>query len=301
MLTGYQQGTGIGCADSTLERDLVLCEEAGFDVFEIRFDSLQKYLVDHSAKELRAFFDNSHIKPCCTGGQFIKPDFFVGKTAEARQRDAMMMTNFIAACHIGEQIGEKSFLIINHVLMTTDEHGRQTDALDQDYPYSREQVTEFSVRILRKYCGIAQDYGISIAWEPVCGRGGSVKTMEHAMEIINETGYDNVGLCPDAFNQFINGKNNDFSIYKDIPPEKILTAHLNNCDDEPLGVLAVPHRRFCDSGAINLDNFMMNLKAIGYTGPVSVEANRPEYFTWSIEKVVKEAYRTTSELVNKYR
>ena len=301
MLIGYQQGTGIECADSTLDRDLLLCEEAGFDVFEIRFDSLQRYLVNHPVRELKAFFANNRIKPCCMGGQFITPDTFAGKTIEAQRADAMMMTSFIAACHLGEQIGEKSFLIINHLLTTTDSRGRPTDELNTDYPYSREHVTEFSVRILRKYCSIAQDYGLDIAWEPVCGRGSSVKTMDHAMEIINETGYDNVGLCPDAFNQFINGKNNDFSIYKDIPPEKIITVHLNNCDDEPLGVLAVPHRRFCDSGAIDLDNFMMNLKAIGYNGSVSIEANRPEYFTWPIERVIKEAYRTTSELVNKYR
>ena len=301
MLIGYQQGTGIGCADSTLERDLTLCEEAGFDVIEIRFDSLQKYLVNHSVAELKAFFDNSHIKPCCMGGQFITPDTFAGKTPAQQQQDATMMTNFLTACHVGQQIGEKAFLVINHVLMTTDANGFPTDELNTDYPYSRDEVTEFSVRILRKHASIAQDYGLIVGWEPVCGRGGSVKTMEHAMEIINETGYDNVALCPDAFNQYINGLNNDFSIYKDVPAEKIITAHLNNCDDLPLGVLNVPHRRFADSGAIDLDNFMMNLKAIGYKGPVCIEANRPEYFSWPIERVIKEAYRTTAELVNRYR
>ena len=31
MLVGYQQGTGIGCADSTFDRDLFLCEQAGFE------------------------------------------------------------------------------------------------------------------------------------------------------------------------------------------------------------------------------------------------------------------------------
>ena len=298
MLIGYQQGTGIECADSTLERDLALCEAAGFDTIEIRFDSLQRYLVNHSARELRAFFDNSHIKPCCMGGQFINPDTFSGKSP---QMDALMMTNLITACHVGEQIGEKAFLVINHVLMTTDANGRPTDELNTDYPYSRDEVTEFSVRILKKYCAVAADYGLKIGWEPVCGRGGSVKTMDHAMEIINETGFDNVGLCPDAFNQYINGKNNDFSIYKNVPADKIITAHLNNCDDLPLGVLNVPHRRFADSGAIDLDNYLANLKAIGYKGPVCIEANRPEYFSWPIEKVINEAYRTTAELVNKYR
>ncbi|MCL2401637.1 MAG: hypothetical protein FWC90_03230, partial [Oscillospiraceae bacterium] len=71
--------------------------------------------------------------------------------------------------------------------------------------------------------------------------------------------------------------------------------------DEPLGVLLPQHRRFCDSGAIDLDNCLMNLKAIGYKGPISVETLRPEYYSWPIEKVINEAYRTTAELVNRHR
>ena len=299
MLVGYQEGTGIGCADSTLETDLILCEKAGFDVIEIRFDALARYLVTHSLGELRDFFKHSRIKPHCMGGHFILPDNFAGKTREAREMDASIITRLIAACHIAEQIGDGYFLIINHVLQYA-APGGMFDVLDEDYPFSRDEVTEFSVRILRKICAVAADYGVSIAWEPVCGRGGSVKTMDHAMEIINGTGFPNIGLCLDSFNQYINGKNNDFSIFKGLPADKIITVHINNCDDEPLGVLSPQHRRFCDSGAIDLDNFLANLKAIGYKGPVSVEVLRPEYYSWPIERVVKEAYRTTSGLVNKY-
>jgi 2-keto-myo-inositol isomerase len=299
MLIGYQEGTGIFCADSTLEKDLMLCEKEGFDIIEIRFDALQNYLLTHSIRELKAFFAGSRIKPHCMGGQFIDPEVFIGKTPERNQLDKEIMTRFIAACHISQQIGEHYFLVVNH-LLNAGTLTRPVDILDQDYPYSRDEVTEFTVRILRKFCSVAQDYDVSIAFEPVCGRGGSVKTMEHALEIVNETGYPNIGLCLDSFNQYINGKNNDFSIYKVLPPEKIITAHINNCDSLPLGVLAPPHRRFCDSGEIDLDNFCANLKAIGYKGPVSIEVLRPEYYAWPIEKVIHEAYRTTKELAEKY-
>jgi len=301
MLIGYQEGTGIGCADSTFEKDLFLCEKAGFDIIEIRFDSLERYLVTHSIKEVKAFFANSRIKPHCMGGHFIMPDDLAGKDVESRERDAALMTRFIAACHVAEQIGDPYFLIVNHLLHEKTPEGVILDVLDQDYPYPKDQVTEFSVRILKRFCAVAADYGVSVSWEPVCGRGSSVKTMEHAMEIINETGYDNIGLCLDSFNQFINGKNNDFSIYKDIPADKIITVHVNNCDDEPLGVLSPLHRRFVDSGAIDMDNFIQNLKAIGYKGPISIETLRPEYYSWPIEKVINEAYRTTSELVNRWK
>jgi len=295
MLVGYQQGTGIGCADSSFMTDLMLCEKAGFDVFEIRFDSLQRHLVSKSLADVKSFFASSRIKPHCMGGHFLQPEDLSGSA-----RDTDIMTRFIAACHLAEQIGEHSFLIINHILQKMTDKG-PVDITDTDYPYSRDEVTEFTVRILRRFCMIAADYGLNIAFEPTCGRGGSVKTMDHALQIINETGSDNIGLNLDSFNQYINGKNNDFSIYKDIPAEKIITVHINNCDDKPLDVLIPQDRRFCDSGAIDLDDFMHNLSKIGYTGPVSIEVLRPEYYAWPIERVISEAYRTTSELVSKYR
>jgi len=301
MLTGYQQGTGIGCADSSFMKDLILCERVGFDVIEIRFDSLIRFLVSNSIGEVRDFFKNSHIKPRCMGGHFILPDDLAGTDAEQKERDSGLMTRFIAACHIAELIGDRYFLVINHLLQQIMPNGMMADVLDRDYPYPRDRVTEFSARILKRLCGVAADYGVSIAWEPVCGRGGSVKTMDHAMEIINETGCDNIGLCLDSFNQYINGKNNDFSIYRDLPADKIITVHINNCDDEPLWVLSPQHRRFCDSGAIDLDNCMENLKAIGYKGPISVEILRPEYYSWPIEKVIQEAYDTTSALVDRWK
>jgi 2-keto-myo-inositol isomerase len=299
MLIGYQEGTGIGCADSTLERDLVLCEEAGFDIIEIRFDALQGYLLTHSIQDLKSFFAGSRIRPHCMGGQFISENLFDGKTPEEVELDKSVLTRFVAACEICRQIGDPYFLVINH-LLNAGTLSRPMDILDRDYPYSRDQVTEFTVRILKKFCSIAEAYGVGISFEPVCGRGGSVKTMDHALEIVNETGFRNIGICLDSFNQYINGKNNDFSIFNVLPPEKIITAHINNCDDLPLGTLAPPHRRFCDSGAIDLDNYLASLKAIGYKGPVSIEVLRPEYYAWPIEKVVKEAYRTTKELVDKY-
>ena len=197
MLIGYQQGTGIGCADSTLMTDLALCEKAGFDVFEIRFDSLQRYLVSNPLAELKAFFADSRIKPHCMGGHFMSPDDLSGNA-----RDADIMTRFIAACHIAEQIGERHFLVINHILQHMTDAGF-VDVTDTDYPHSRDEVTEFTVRILRRFCAVAGDYGVSISFEPTCGRGGSVKTMDHALEIINETGCDNIGLCLDSFNHTV--------------------------------------------------------------------------------------------------
>jgi 2-keto-myo-inositol isomerase len=299
MLTAYQEGTGALCADWSMDAELALCEELGFDTVEIRSDRLLRYLTDHSIGELRDFFAGSRLKPRCMGGTFIFPELLLGKTFDEIALDGEVLSRTLAAMDAAQKIGDSAYLVINHILNAGTPF-MPIDILDRDYPYARDRVTEFSARILRHFCKLADDHGLRIAFEPVCGRGGSVKTMDHALEIIEATGCKNIGLCVDSFNQFIYNFESDFSCYKIIPPEKIITAHINNADDLPPGVLAPPHRRFVDSGVIDLDNYMQNLKDIGYTGPISVEVLRPEYYAKPLEWVIREAYRTTKALVDRY-
>ena len=69
-----------------------MCEKARFDVIEIRFDSLTRYLVSNSLKEIKSFFENSRITPRCMGGHFILPNHLSGNTREEKERDAAIMT-----------------------------------------------------------------------------------------------------------------------------------------------------------------------------------------------------------------
>lgn len=51
MKTSYNEACGRDC--STLEQDLALCEQAGFDYIEIRLDMLRRYLQGHTADPAR--------------------------------------------------------------------------------------------------------------------------------------------------------------------------------------------------------------------------------------------------------
>ena len=301
MLIAYQEGTGALCQDWELMKELQLLEEVGFDTVEMRGDRLFAYLSTErgTIKELQEFFASSRIRPRCFGGTFIYPDLWTKKAPPDAAIDDTVLARAIATMDVAQKIGDSSYLVINHILNAGSPFA-PIDIVDQDYPYSRDEVTEFSARILKRFCALADDHGLDIAFEPVCGRGGSVKTMDHALEIIEATGCKNIGICLDSFNQYIYDFKNDFSFFKVLPPEKIITAHINNSDDYPEGVLVPPHRRFVDSGVIDLDNYMQNLVDIGYDGTISIEVLRPEYYAQPLEWVIREAYRTTKELVDKY-
>ena len=58
---GYNEAT---CkAQSSVELDLRLCEQYGYDYIELRLDMLKDYFKTHTVEDLKAFFAASHLKP----------------------------------------------------------------------------------------------------------------------------------------------------------------------------------------------------------------------------------------------
>ena len=50
---GYNEAT---CKEnSTVEKDLALCEKYGYDYIELRLDMLKDYLQTHTVEDLKAF------------------------------------------------------------------------------------------------------------------------------------------------------------------------------------------------------------------------------------------------------
>ena len=74
MKIGFNEATSRDC--STLERDLELCEQLGFDYIEIRYDKLYEYLRTHTMQELRDFFASSRIKPHAVNALYLYPELF---------------------------------------------------------------------------------------------------------------------------------------------------------------------------------------------------------------------------------
>ena len=61
MKTSYNEACGRDC--STLEQDLALCEQAGFDYIEIRLDMLRRYLLKR--RVFRQLEKNIRTSPRC--------------------------------------------------------------------------------------------------------------------------------------------------------------------------------------------------------------------------------------------
>lgn len=287
MKISYNEATAKDC--STLEQDLVLCDQYGFDFIEIRDDMLIDYLKSHSVDELKAFFETHRIKPHAINALYVYSDMFLTEKSDDRER--ALLADFMLCCEVAAKIGSKYFIVVPPY---------SSDWNKVPFPDSEEKIIADCVRILRALSDIALRYDINLCFEPVGNLGFSVRTIEAAWKIVKAVDRNNVGLTLDSFNLYSNNKLNDFKAMRDVDVDKIFAVHVNNADDYPIGVLDHCHRRFCDQGEIDLDNFLGNLRDIGYDGMVSIETFRPEYWNRKAEDVIAEAYETTKALIDQF-
>lgn len=286
MKTGYNEATGMGC--STLERDLILCEQAGFDFIEIRLDMLARYLTSHSLAELSGFFSSSRLRPHALNALYLYPEF-LGPDDDPPRR-AALLNEFLLACVAGNAIGSRHLIVVPPL---------QRDPAGGPYAGKWDDTFRECVRILTRLSDMARPHEMNLCFEPVGFNRSSVRTIAQADAIVRAVDRGNVGFVMDAYNIHLNGGLNDFSGIREVEAAKIFAAHINNADPVPWAEMGQDKRRFADSGAVDVDAFLGALKDAGYDGMVSVETFRPEYWEKDAEWVIAEAYRTTREALAK--
>lgn len=273
MKTSYNEACGRDC--STLEQDLELCEQAGFDYIEIRLDLLRRYLQDHTLEQLRAFFDRSRLKPHAINAVYLRQGMLPGEEVSWEEP---AMQDFKLACETCQAIGSQ-FVIVVPPLDPSGVFTGDMDAARQD-----------CVRILKKLSALARPYGVRLCFELVGLRKSCVRDIASVDRIVRAVDQDNVGFVFDSYNIYLNGRCNDFSRLRAVPPEKIFAVHLMSADDVPEDQMGQDKRCFPGRGVVDTDAFLQTLRACGYEGMVSVETFRPEYWAQTPQWVVENAY-----------
>jgi len=286
MKTGYNEAAAKGC--STLEKDLELCEKSGFDYIEIRLDMLRTYLESHTVGDLKNFFAHSHLKPHAFNALYTYSELF-GEDDDPEKQKAVM-EDFMLGCKVGKEIGSHYFIIVPPM---------REGSYATPFLGSWEDTFQNCVRILKKLSDIASEYEMNLCFELVGAPRCSVRSVEQADKIVRAMNRDNVGFVFDSCNIYMNGRLNNFDVIKTVDPKKIFAVHINNADDVPENEMGPDKRCFCDHGAIDLDNYLSVLKEVGYDDMVSIETFRPEYWKKDAEWVIREAYRTTCEVLRK--
>jgi 2-keto-myo-inositol isomerase len=262
--------------NSTLKRDLELCEKYGYDLIEIRLDKLREFLVDHTVEDLKAFFEHHQIKPYA----FNALEFITFRDQEGYEQ---IRNDLQFLCEIGEVINCKTVIAV-----PTFDIGDHTKL----------EIKKETVRVLHELAKLAEPYGVRLALE-FCGYPNcSVNTFAQAYDIVQEVNRDNVGIVLDCFH--FHAMNSRIEDLQAADPSKIFVFHIDDCEDLPVGALRDHHRVWPGDGAIDLDQILCTLKGIGYREMASVELFRPEYWEWDIEKTIKTAKEKTEKILSSY-
>lgn len=279
MKLSYNEATAMG--NSSLAKDLEICEKVGFDFIEIRLDMLREYLKNHTVNDLADFFNKSRIKPHALNALYLYPEFL--SETDDKDKQKALMEEFLFGCEISKAIENHYFIIVPPL---------QRDPLGGPFIGDKEKTFANCVRMLDKLSEIAKEYDVNLCFELVGFNRSSVRSISEADRIVRAVNRDNVGFVFDSYNIYLNGQLNDFSGLQTVQPEKIFAIHLMSGLDVPKEKMGQDKRCFCDEGVVDIDNFLTNLKGTGYEGMVSVETFNPEYWKQDPELVIKKAFQT---------
>lgn len=263
--------------NSTLAKDLEYCEKHGYDYIEIRtMDKLPEYLKDHSIDELANYFQTNHIKPLA-----LNALVFFNNRDEAGYKD--IINEYKDMLEVAKKIGAQYVVAVP---LVTEEKILKKD------------IKNSCVEVLKELSDLAEPYGVKIALEFVGHPQCTVNTFGQAYDIVEAVNRENVGLVFDCFHFHAMGSDFNDLIKADI--SKIFILHIDDTEDFPIGFLTDEDRVWPGLGAIDLDRMLSILKEKGYSGAVSVEIFRPEYYKLDAEEAIKTAKETTLEVVSKH-
>ncbi len=275
MKLGFNEATTL--RNSNLIKDLEYCEKLGYDYIEIRTeDKLTEYLQNHTLEELVYFFDTHHIKPLA-----LNALIFFNNRDEAGHK--AIIDEFKDMVEKASKIGAKYIVAVP---LVTEEK------------ILKNEIKKSCVEVLKELSMIAEPYDVKIAVEFIGHPQATVNTFAQAYDIIQTVNRENVGLVFDCFHFHAMGSQLDD--LKKADGSKIFILHIDDTEDFPIGILTDEDRVWPGFGAIDLDNILSTLKAIGYSDVVSVELFRPEYYQLTAEETIKTAKDTTLKVISKY-
>ena len=270
MFPSYNMATTM--KSSTMENDIVLAAKAGFRHIELRKEKLLNFLQrGGTLTGLKTLLEDNDIKPMCINA-LADISFHKGQARITVQE----LCHFL--CYAGQFVGCPDLEVIAAFGAPTDD---------------REEVTAETAGVLTELAKIAADYHMRLALEYMGVPKNSVRTYAHAMEIVERTGADNVGLLVDTWHHFAGGSKPEELLGPG--SDKIFTVHIGDAPDKAPLTLRRNECIWPGDGAAPIPEMLRNLQKVGYEGIVSVEIFDPGVQAMDPGLCIPLAYERTAQ------
>ncbi|MEM3694284.1 MAG: sugar phosphate isomerase/epimerase family protein [Candidatus Bathyarchaeia archaeon] len=232
----------------SLEVDMQVAGEAGYQGIEIWKSKLDSFLEKRSGRELKDLLKNLSLEAaslCPFGGYVFCPE-------EEFERKSRELKAYLELAH---EIECPIF-----VVCAENPYGKAGGLKDALEAHSKR---------LSRLAALAEGYGVRIAMEWFWD-------LRDAFEVLSKASEENLGMVLDTFHWYRGDGQLDH--VEQIPPRRLLLVHVNDCEPLPREVLTDKNRIYCGLGVIPLIEILRRLKGLGYGGYLSVEIFRDEYW-----------------------
>ena len=248
-----------------LATDIAVAGRAGFDFVEIWAAKLIGYLDRGGVPALRRDLRRAGVTPATLNS--VERITFNDPSGHIRMRE-----DFQRLCRVAEAIGCETILVVPS---------------PRPKKVSDGAIERESVRVLRELSRMAKPHGVRLAYEFLGFADCTVNSLAQCAAIVEKVARPNVGLVLDTFHFFAGGST--LASIRAVDPRHIFMVHLNDVERAPRRKMHDALRLYPGKGIIPLRGILRELRGIGYTGQMSVEIFRPQYWSRSPLQVAREA------------
>ena len=256
-----------------LATDIAVAGKAGFDFVEIWAAKLIGYLDRGGLPALRRDLRRAGVTPATLNS--VERITFNDPSGHIRMRE-----DFQRLCRVAEAIGCETILVVPS---------------PRPKMVSGGAIERESVRVLRELSRMAKPHGVRLAYEFLGFADCTVNSLAQCAAIVEKVARPNVGLVLDTFHFFAGGST--LASIRAVDPRHIFMVHLNDVERAPRRKMHDALRLYPGKGIIPLRGILRELRGIGYTGQMSVEIFRPQYWSRSPLQVAREARAATLPLL----
>lgn len=234
--------------------DIRVAKEAGYDAIEIYLPKLLRYLdAGYEPEDLLP-----HLRTLPVG--MINSFLHIERQDAAARRELRGLCERV--CAVAQTLGCPALQVV------------ALDALrGQSWPEIRIKVG----RALAELADIAAPFGVTLALEPVSFT--PLRTLAQALEVLDDAGRDNIGLCLDTFHLWTGGT--PWDQVATLEPDLIVVTHISD-------VLPRQGEEWSDAdrdvlpgdGILPLKEGIAAIDATGYDGLWSVELLGDRHWEW---------------------
>lgn len=253
------------------EADLDAYSRGGWEAVELWLTKLETYLESHSAADARALLESKGLTPAAAA---VQGGLLLSRGTERETH----WDHYKRRLQVLQELGVPTLVVAADFVreMAADDYGR-------------------GVASIVEAGALAGTFGVRIALE-FQRSARFCASLDTTLALIAQSRADNVGVCLDLFHYYTGPSKFEDLAY--LTPENLAWVHACDLSGVPRELATDSDRIFPGEGDFQAGPIFNQLRAVGYTGYLSLEVLNPGLWALPVDRVADFGYQALYRVVN---